>query len=229
MLMLLMRHPSMPDRTITPLKPCTRARSLLPCAIAAALLLALPTAMARTPKAKSPAKAQAPALTVYKGRFASECDMMADGLYTQDIVDMRPIGPDKVEASYHKALYTQVDCAPGARLGTLHLPVATWQLDSPFKIGKSTAHRISMVMPEGPITATVDQIGKLKETDQSWVMTIGQEQVPIDKTSPAVQEKDLRLLEGDVLYFGDPGSPDAQNYPQEPLRNHPMKRISAKP
>jgi hypothetical protein len=205
---------------------------VLACALATALLLALPTAMARTPKgmpqaaakSASAAHAASPTASIYTGRFASECDMMADGLYTQDIVEMRPLAPDRVEAKYHKALYTQADCALSTRLGTLHLPVATWQLDGQFKVGKATAHRITMVMPEGPITGTVDQLGKLKETEQSWVMTIGEEQVPIDKTSPAMQEKDLRLVEGNTLYFGDPGSPDAQNYPQEPLRNHPMKR-----
>jgi hypothetical protein len=207
----------------------THTRSWLACAVAAALLAAPPAAMARTPKGKAHADAaasKAPSSN-YNGLFASECDMMADGLYTQDIVEMRPIAPDRVEAKYHKALYIQAGCAPSARLGTLHLPVATWQLDSAFKVGKSTAHRITMVMPEGTITATVDQANKLKETEQSWVMTIGEEQVPLDKGSPALQEKDLRLLEKNVLYFGDPGSPDAQNYPQEPLRNHPMKRIKA--
>jgi hypothetical protein len=112
-------------------------------------------------------------------------------------------------------------------LGTLHLPVATWQLDSPIRIGKSTAHRITMVMPEGLITATVDQFEKLTQTEHHWVMTISNEQVPLEKTSPALQEKDLRLVEGNMLYFGDPGSPDAQNYPQEPLRDHPMKKVKA--
>lgn len=205
-------------------------RTPLSLAVGAALLVALPAAMARMPKAKAQADEPtvAPAASAnYVGRFASECDMMADGLYTQDIVEMRPLAADRVEAKYHKALYTEAGCAKKARLGTLHLPVATWQLDSPFKIGKSTAHRITMTMPEGLITATVDQVGKLTQTEQHWVMTIGGEQVPIDKTSPALQEKDLRLLENKVLYFGDPGSPDAQGYPQEPLRNHPMKRARA--
>lgn len=204
-----------------------QTRALLTGALAVALTLALPSAMARAPKTKpqAQASASATAASTYAGRFASECDMMADGLYTQDIVDLVPVASDRVEARYHKALYNQTGCASSARLGTLHLPMATWQLDSQFKIGKFRADRITMVMPEGPITATVDQPDKLKQTEQSWVMTVGDEQVPIDKASPALQEKDMRLREGDVLYFGDPSSTDEQNYPKEPLRNHPMSRV----
>lgn len=207
----------------------TNTLSWLACALAAALLAAPPAALARTHKGKAHASSAAAAApsSAYSGRFASECDMMADGLFTQDIVEMRPLGPDRVVARYHKALYVQADCPPSARLGTLHLPVATWQLHGSFKIGKSTAHRITMTMPEGILTATVDLADKFKQTDQHWVMTIDGAQVPIEKTSPAIDEKDLRLLEGDVLYFGDPSSPDAHHYPQEPLRNNPMKRVKA--
>lgn len=164
----------------------------------------------------------------YVGRFSSECDEMAVGLYTRDIVELAPLAPQRIEAKYHKAIFTTPTCEATSRLGTLHLPVAIWQIDGPVKATPG-ADRVTVHMPEGLITATVDQPDKMKETDQSWVLTIGREQVPIDKLSAATQERDIRLLEGDVLFFGDPGSPDAENYPQEALRNHPLKRSKPTP
>ena len=210
---------------------------LLSCACAAALMAGLPPAWADAAPARPPththshkhphpraAKAPPGPAASYTGRFTSQCDKMAEGLYTQDIVDLQPLAPQRIQAQYHKALYTEADCALSARLGTMHLPLTTWQIDGQVKVGKTTAHRVTVQMPAGLITATVDQSDKVKETDKAWVLTIGTEQVPIEKAADAMLEKDLRLIENGVLYFGDPGSPDAQGYPQEALRNHPMKR-----
>jgi hypothetical protein len=205
------------------------------CAFATALVAALMSGLspvwakvaAPHSHAHSPsraAKAAPSPAASYTGRFTSECDKLAEGLYTQDIVDLQPLAPQRIQAQYHKALYTEADCALSARLGTLHLPLTTWQIDGAFKVGKSTAHRVTVQMPAGLITTTVDQADKVKETDKAWVLSIGAEQVPIEKASDAMLEKDMRLIENGVLYFGDPGSPDAQGYPQEALRNHPMKR-----
>lgn len=208
-----------------------RVHALALCCALSLGLTAAP-AGASTAKARATHAASKPSATqathrgaqpAYVGRFTSECDQMADGLYTQDIVELTPLAPQRIEAKYHKAIFTTPACEVASRLGTLHLPVATWQLDGPIKATPG-ADRVTVQMPAGLITATVDQPDKMKETEQSWVLTIGDEQVPIDKTSAAMQERDLRLLEGDVLYFGDPGSPDAQNYPQEALRNHPLTR-----
>jgi len=214
------------------------APSLVPAwAVACALTLGLsaaPTwaapAQARVTHAKGNTRAAKHPAThparqaAYAGQFSSECDQMADGLYTRDIVELQPLSPKRIQAKYHKAIFTTPSCDLASRLGTLHLPVALWELEGPVKATPG-ADRVTVHMPEGKITATVDQPEKMKETEQNWVLTIGNEQVPIDKASTAMQERDLRLLEGEVLYFGDPGSPDAQSYPQEALRNHPLTRI----
>lgn len=184
----------------------------------------------RAVKAKS--KQAASRSAKYSGRFVSGCDKMAEGLYTQDIVVLQPTASDRVQAHYHKAMHTAESCSLASRLVTMHLPVASWQLDGHIQVpsprGALKADRVTVRMPAGQITATPDQNDKVKDTDKAWVLTIGDEQVPIEKAFDATEEKDLRLIEDDVLYFGDPDSPDAQGYPQEPLRNHPMKRSLAK-
>lgn len=189
-----------------------------------ALLAALLVIAAPIAQAKPATKASKSKVSAYSGRFESGCDKMAEGMYTRDQMDLRPSGP-QVLASYHKAFYDQADCPAAALMATLHLPPATWTFDGQAVVEGQRVDRVTVSLTEGLITATAgDRADRLRETDDSWVLVLGQEPVPISKQSPASNDKDLRSLVKGRLLIGDPDSAGADGYPRALMKNHPLIR-----
>ena len=159
----------------------------------------------------------------YNGLFVSGCDNIAEGLYTRDLMTLKQKGK-QVDAKYDKAFYTADGCSHGAWLVTMHLPAVTWTIEDTVKIDGEAVDRITSNTAAGEITVTAGQADKVKETPTDWLLTIGTEQLPIQKKTEALIQKDLRQVRQNRLLLGDPDPLGPDGYPEALLRNHPYER-----
>lgn len=159
----------------------------------------------------------------YNGLFVSGCDNIAEGLYTRDLMTLKQKGK-QVDAKYDKAFYTADGCSREALLVTMHLPAVTWTIEDKVKIDGEAVDRITSSTAAGEITVTAGQADKVKETPTDWLLTIGTEQLPIQKKTEALVQKDLRQVRQNRLLLGDPDPLGPDGYPEALLRNHPYER-----
>jgi hypothetical protein len=179
-----------------------------------------------TATAASIAKLQTSAAR-YKGRFVAPCQSIAEGLYAQDLIDLRPSGT-QVAALYHKAMHTDAACTLASRIMTMHLPPVKWQFDGRTLVDGQLADQVTVTLTEGQIKGTVAKADQVRQTAEHWVLRIGQEELPINKLAEGSVDKDLRQIQKDTLLFGDPEKAGPDGYPnalmQPPFTRTPSKK-----
>jgi len=177
------------------------------------------------PTAAFIAKLQASAAR-YQGRFVSPCQSIAEGLYAQDLIDLSPSGT-QVAALYHKAMHTDAACTQASLLMVMHLPPVKWQFDGRTLVDGQLADQVTVTLTEGQVTGTVAKADQVRQTEDRWVLRIGQEELPINKLAEGSVDKDLRQIQKDTLLFGDPEKIGPYGYPSA-LMQPPFTRISSK-
>lgn len=158
---------------------------------------------------KKPRVTQGP----YNGLFVSGCDNIAEGLYTRDLMTLEQ-HDEQVNATYDKAFYVTDDCKDKSLLVTLRLPPVTWKLEGQTQIKGKPVDRVTVHLRGGMIKATVAQTDKVTETEDTVILKVGDEDVPINKMAERSVDRDLRQLINNQLRLGDPESLDAAGYPQ---------------
>jgi hypothetical protein len=162
----------------------------------------------------------------YEGHFESECENVADGLYTRDVMDVSAPKGKAIPVRYTKAMYAAEGCAAADLMGLLELPPGTWRIDGQAKLGDKVVHRISINLPAGQLKVTQAHPDHVREQDDRWVIiTRKGEPVPIEKEVAPSIDADLRSLSGDLLYVGDMEAPKDGIYPTALNMNSPLTRL----
>jgi hypothetical protein len=130
----------------------------------------------------------------------------------------------RVDAKYDKVFYTAEGCDAGTWLATMHLPPVTWTIEGSVKIDGQAVDRITSYTPAGEISVTPAKAGLVQETPTSWVLKVGEAQLPIEKKTEELTLKDLRQLRKDRLLLGDPDPLGTDGYPMALMHNHPLDR-----
>lgn len=163
---------------------------------------------------KKPRVAPAP----YNGQFVSGCDNVAEGLYTRDLMTLKQFD-EQINATYDKAFYVADGCKDKALLVTLRLPPVTWKLEGRTQIQGKPVDQVAIHLRGGMIKATIAQTDKVTETEDTLLLKVGDEDVPISKMAERSVDRDLRQLIKNQLRLGDPESMGADGYPQSLLPN----------
>lgn len=154
----------------------------------------------------------------YNGQFVSGCDNVADGLYTRDQMTLKQYD-EQVNATYDKAFYVADGCKDNSLLVTLRLPPVTWKLEGRTRIQGKPVDKVAIHLRGGMIKATIAQTDKVTETEDTLVLKVGDEEVPINKMAERSVDRDLRQLIKNQLRLGDPETMGADGYPQSLLPN----------
>lgn len=169
-------------------------------------------ASASAPAPATASEALKAAANRYHGKFTAACLSLADGLFAQDRVDLQPTGA-RVNARYHKALFTDPNCLPSSLMVTLHLPPVTWDLEGTTTIDGTAVDTVKVTLSAGLITASVVQEAAVRQTAEQIIVKVGQEELPISRQAEGSVDKDIRLLDKDTLSFGDPEKTNEQGHP----------------
>jgi len=154
----------------------------------------------------------------YNGLFVSGCDNIAEGLYTRDLMTLKQ-HDEQIDATYDKAFYLADGCKPETLLVTLRLPPVTWKLEGQTHIQGKSVDKVAVHLKSGTIKVTIAQADKATETDDTLILKVGDEDVPISKRAEGAVDRDLRQLIKNQLRLGDPESMGADGYPRSLLPN----------
>ena len=175
------------------------------------------TSASVVPVAPVAASGPAPAyMARYRGRFASGCEQLNEGLFSIDSVELSPAAGPVVNAQYRKALYASPRCSAAALLVTLSLPPATWTFDGQASVNGKTVERVTVNGQAGKISGQIAQPSKVDESADRFTVAFGQTGIiPIGKGMDAAHHKGLRLLEKGRLYQGNDEPLGADGYPAQ--------------
>lgn len=186
----------------------------------------VPAAASASAAASTPAAASAPAaplskaakaaLANYRGRFASACQKLDDGLYYIDSMELKPAMGSTVPAQYRKALYAAPRCSAASLIVTLNMPPATWTIDGQATASGKLAERITVTGKAGLLTATIAQPAKVQELPDRYTIRFGQEgEIPIGRAVDGTQDKELRRIDKGRLYQSQAKPVGADGYPTD--------------
>jgi hypothetical protein len=183
-----------------------------------------PAAAASTPSALPEHSALEAAASRYRGQFIAPCQLIAEGLYTQDLIDLLPQGT-QVNALYHKGMFTDPKCQKSNLLVILHLPPVSWEFNGTALVEGSQADTVTVTLRSGLIMASVINESAIRQDMDQIVIKVGTEELPIRRQAEGSIDKDIRLLKQDSLHFGDPEQTDANGFPkallQPPFTHNP--------
>jgi hypothetical protein len=162
----------------------------------------------QTPKAIA-ADAKASRAFAYNGLFISPCSELDNGLYFADALELKPKNGTTVNAQYIKAFFSSSQCETDSRLVQLRMPLATWEIVGLVTINDKSVDQVKVTLGAGLITGVISNASKVKETAAMFDISYGNKDsnLPLQKQSDGAVEKELRLLDGNKLYFSDSGSP----------------------
>lgn len=184
-------------------------------ALASALLLGL--AGCATQQAAVSSTPAAPITAAYTGLFISNCSSVNEKLYSADALQLKPRDEKIVDAQYIKVFFRSPNCDRPSQLIKFEMPAATWEFIGQTLIDGKMVEQVIVNLPQGQLKGTIADDKRVKATKTSFLIQYGDaadDVLPLEKETDLSVEKELRYIDGNKLYFSDPGLPlSADGFP----------------